>query len=321
MTHSLSIILFFSVFANLFAQSGHIEKIDQVSKSTIKNDSCTGENLKVQIAFNSSATVLDTTTTGCDSVKISSGDQNYYSRAEASNRSAAITGTYFNTDSAGIDYDMEFRYFSNLTFDHSNHQLLLDSIDIKLANTNSESIFSRIYLIAYIIQDSVVSGEPAYKNIFWNSSIVLNNTMLQLDGNFSPEIILEYQINKTIATANNVSVLVPVPTDIDLNDVLFEVSGSNIKALTTNKRLLSERQFEQHLMFNIFPNPASTFIRIDLPFEEIAEIEILDLKGVVLQKEKTHLLNNKIDISHLNPGFYLVRITDIQENKSIGIYT
>ena len=64
--------------------------------------------------------------------------------------------------------------------------------------------------------------------------------------------------------------------------------------------------------FKIYPNPASTFINID-NFSEIAELFIYDIEGrIVKVPEKNNF--QRVDLSQLPVGFYIIRILDKDKN-------
>lgn len=60
------------------------------------------------------------------------------------------------------------------------------------------------------------------------------------------------------------------------------------------------------LVFNLYPNPTSDFLTISTSGNtEFDKIEIIDLNGKVLVESTS----NKIDVSHLNVGMYMVVLT------------
>ncbi|MEJ2594865.1 MAG: M14 family zinc carboxypeptidase [bacterium] len=65
--------------------------------------------------------------------------------------------------------------------------------------------------------------------------------------------------------------------------------------------------------FALYPNPAATHTNLDLN-DAVEEVSILDISGNILQVIKPVSGKLKIDISHLNPGIYLVRIQQGHHN-------
>ena len=60
---------------------------------------------------------------------------------------------------------------------------------------------------------------------------------------------------------------------------------------------------------SLYPNPASTFINIELEDITATRVTILDMNGKILQSE--NILDNKttINISNLVSGIYFMQIT------------
>jgi len=64
----------------------------------------------------------------------------------------------------------------------------------------------------------------------------------------------------------------------------------------------------KNAIIKLFPNPVEHILTIELPQTLIEEhILIYDLKGLSVSKANITDINNKIDVSKLNSGFYVVR--------------
>ena len=61
---------------------------------------------------------------------------------------------------------------------------------------------------------------------------------------------------------------------------------------------------------NIYPNPASTDLYIEWNTKEVNSISIIDLLGRVLYKIKVDHNSEKVDISELPSGVYMVVINE-----------
>jgi len=65
--------------------------------------------------------------------------------------------------------------------------------------------------------------------------------------------------------------------------------------------------------FRIFPNPAKNEIHIDSNTIDIQKIQILNLQGkLVLQQNR--ITDNKLNVSRLRSGLYIVKVTSIEGN-------
>lgn len=92
--------------------------------------------------------------------------------------------------------------------------------------------------------------------------------------------------------------------DMDLTDnhgnFDFWVLKLNPEIMGTNEPLYSD--------FNIYPNPASNKIYFQSK-NQIESIEIFDLEGKLIYKNKLNLESNELDISNLISGTYILKIT------------
>lgn len=71
--------------------------------------------------------------------------------------------------------------------------------------------------------------------------------------------------------------------------------------------LLSRREPAEIERVNIYPNPASEIIRVDLPSSVLYDISVINLQGKIIQCYKTS--SATLNIRSLAPGFYCLRIT------------
>jgi len=100
------------------------------------------------------------------------------------------------------------------------------------------------------------------------------------------------------------------------------VSGSlqNIIILTQGfhqpRYLIVSVANREFISFKIYPNPTSMnfFIQVeDMSNLSFVQLQIIDMKGSVAKMEKVSLLNydNRVDISSLTAGVYVIQILDI----------
>ena len=72
-------------------------------------------------------------------------------------------------------------------------------------------------------------------------------------------------------------------------------------------------QFE----FKLYPNPANNFISISWPIDEKLSISIYDIKGSVVLKTSIDSKLNRIDISSIQSGVYLMRVVGTERTEAL----
>lgn len=75
-------------------------------------------------------------------------------------------------------------------------------------------------------------------------------------------------------------------------------------SLTTSTENLVQEDFQ----FDIFPNPAQTYIELSSNLAGTYEVQIVDMLGKILTTAKHHLNTKIIDIEHLPKGVYNIQI-------------
>ena len=95
----------------------------------------------------------------------------------------------------------------------------------------------------------------------------------------------------------------------DLKIYNYVLNTTEISNLYTNNMLTSENFNTNNLEVGLYPNPVNDILNIDTK-EEVLSVEVFALQGqkVMFSKE------NKINVSQLPAGIYLVRIQDVNNN-------
>ena len=73
---------------------------------------------------------------------------------------------------------------------------------------------------------------------------------------------------------------------------------------------------EEIKKLSISPNPAKDYLTVDNISEDYNTIQIVDLKGIMLNTFKIQSNTMKIDLTSLNKGVYLIRLTGKQGNMT-----
>lgn len=70
-------------------------------------------------------------------------------------------------------------------------------------------------------------------------------------------------------------------------------------------------------LFELFPNPASEFTVIKMPFKGNKTIKIFDVNGREISSLYTDLINIKLSLTKYKPGLYIVRVTSQNDQAFI----
>ncbi len=71
---------------------------------------------------------------------------------------------------------------------------------------------------------------------------------------------------------------------------------------------------DANIQLNVSPNPTSDYLNIDFQNSEPCEILLLSMDGRTIKQEKSNSLHYKMDVSALEKGVYLLKVSD--ENRS-----
>ena len=76
----------------------------------------------------------------------------------------------------------------------------------------------------------------------------------------------------------------------------------------TSIAVLSNGKEEKLLDFTMFPNPSTDFVNIQLPNGlDAAEVAIYDYRGRQIQTRKVTQSDNRLDVSNISNGVYIIR--------------
>ncbi|HET8809586.1 MAG TPA: T9SS type A sorting domain-containing protein, partial [Flavobacteriaceae bacterium] len=156
-------------------------------------------------------------------------------------------------------------------------------------------------LHSYISIDYNNDGlEDVYASYLNNVSVFLNDA----NHTFSTEI--------SIAQNNNLYMDELALVDIDDNGARDYVwSGlSNTLAYHFNTSNLTIKENQKSPRLVIYPNPTNESIMIDADIDGFFSLDIYDMTGQLIYGNPKTVSKQSLDISHLQPGSYLVEITN-----------
>ena len=95
----------------------------------------------------------------------------------------------------------------------------------------------------------------------------------------------------------------------DLKIYNYALTDADVTSLYTNNTLSSSNFSQNNLEVALYPNPVNDVLNIDTK-DEISSVEVFALQGQKVLSSK----ENKINVSQLPAGIYLVRIEDVNNN-------
>lgn len=228
----------------------------------------------------------------------------------------------------------------------ANNYCLLASISQESAIINIENIDISIEDVSLNIDSTLYQTNPGgtyVSGIYFSTAIVLKNNSSNPINNFKlysvnkqsnpffggPQILIDQVINRTIAPNDTIilrfnkmlagiylSYYFEFCVEASLPNGLLDPSFEDNKMCKTETGLGLEENSK--LNFLIYPSPAKDYLHIDLKnnAENQSTIEIINVLGTTVEKVNGYGNTNKIDVSKLNEGIYLIRI--ISNGKLLG---
>lgn len=93
-------------------------------------------------------------------------------------------------------------------------------------------------------------------------------------------------------------------------------TNHSINSIQVSSPVLSANSFELHSKLNVYPNPASNQVNIEVLTNEISTLEVYDVSGKFLFSQILNNKTNTINIENLTSGIYFFKV-----NSSEGIST
>lgn len=211
----------------------------------------------------------------------------------------------------------------------------IENIDISIEDV-SLSIDSVSYLSNHC-------GGTSISGVYFSTEIVIKNNSNNSVNNFKlfsinnqsnqffsgPQILIDQVINRTIAPNDTIvfklnnkyaeiylSTYFEFCVEASLPNGLLDPSFEDNKMCKTETGLGLEENAK--LNFSIFPSPAKDYLHIEFKnnLQNQSTIEIINVLGTTVEKVNVYGNTNKIDVSKLNEGIYLIRI--INNGKLLG---
>lgn len=219
-------------------------------------------------------------------------------------------GNFFTYDMNDPDAELEFAFdtFRNPTADVAiwgDYMIISDTEDQRIyaKDLTTSNNFIEVLVrsldgaFGFALDENQLYVAVAHTNSNTTSRI----QSYALDGVRRASFIEEFADNTTLAIADvaritgETYILERADGDLGERGYLLRVE----QPITANENAPSE------LISTIFPNPASSYIQIN--GENIEHVQIADISGRLITSKKVN--NNRIDISNIMNGVYVLRIT------------
>ncbi|MEN9743450.1 MAG: hypothetical protein RLZZ65_1255, partial [Bacteroidota bacterium] len=135
-----------------------------------------------------------------------------------------------------------------------------------------------------------LGGNVDFNGTWFNPSNQAMASNLDTSGNIGGQFNYDYVVTNAYCPNDTSNVVVTVDASCDYTANVDELANA----------------------WNVFPNPTSSFIQIELGAEfSNATVQIIDQNGKVLKTQEMHALQmNKLDIQSLATGIYTLRLSN-----------
>ena len=291
-------------------------------------DSCIGTNtLPVNEPFNYTigtslnfSQMWKNTSVGSDEILTVAGNLSY-NGITATGNSVALAGTGSDTLLPFTDSTSGDIYASFLIKVTDLTGILPTGSTYFATFSNATNVYSgKIWIKPNGIQFQYgISATTATADIVWSPNLYnVNSThYLVLGYNFTNNLLALYE-NPTIGGSASATVSATPATALTsiANFVFRQDSATStpamtldeLKITTTPNFTLSNQSFSQIDGLKMYPNPAKNNLFIETALNSDINVSIIDVLGKEVINSKVS--NNAVNISGLNPGMYIVKITE-----------
>jgi len=79
--------------------------------------------------------------------------------------------------------------------------------------------------------------------------------------------------------------------------------------------IIEVKQIDENFNADVFPNPATSFINIEMDAFEGVSFKLQDLNGKILDQQNINQSITPINVKNLERGIYLLKLVDEKDNK------
>lgn len=253
-----------------------------------------------------------------------------------------ISSNAFYTDTIGSNFTETFNYTSEIrcSFDPNDklvhpsregNQILLGEdlfYTIRFQNTGNDSAYNIVVRDTLDAHLSLSSFRLVSSSHIENLSIIINNDnniIFNFNNIYLPDSTTNFEQSQ-----GYVSFIISPKTDLPEGTIIennasiyFDfnppiVTNTTMSILVSDLVSINDELFDSDkIHFNIFPNPTRNNVYVDSRFKEEINFEILSLNGVKIKGGYISETSKSINVSDLDPGFYLIKLFSKKNKISI----
>ena len=231
---------------------------------------------------------------------------------------STVAGTGTSGSNDGIGAAATFYYPAIVAIDSANNLFITDEQNNKIRKITPDGIVST-YAGTGVV--GAIDGDASVAQFNSSTGIAVNdsNTVFVCDyGNhkirkiktygfsINPALPTGLTFDTTTGTISGTPSFISPPTDYTVTASNLDGEGSYVVNIAVNADLGVSNFTSSHL--KIYPNPVTTFLNISTT-ENITELKIVNLLGQEMLSKTNLTSEAKVDVSELERGYYLAKIT------------
>jgi len=162
-----------------------------------------------------------------------------------------------------------------------------------------------------LVDYSSPNGEDEHHNVFRQAFTALEGDPITIDGTSGNEFEFNYtlQLNSALSAADLFAyVILQQGSSQEVVQALKNEKGTFVVPVST---------FDIDLVNNYYPNPVSDYLYLEGDFNDY-QINVFDINGELLISD-SKIESNRIDLSHLNSGIYMLNIFNHNAQQTLKV--
>lgn len=108
--------------------------------------------------------------------------------------------------------------------------------------------------------------------------------------------------------------------DFTIGEPIIQTVQTNSKMITQGYHqptlvIIEAKQIDENFSASLFPNPATSFLNIELDAFEGVTFKLQNVDGKILAQERIQQNVTSVNVKNLERGIYLLKLVDQKDNK------